>query len=64
MYVDEYGYISIEDSIKSVTVIALIVLVLWPILAFFGLITNVFKGMYNLIVDKVKGAVNALIKII
>ncbi len=57
---DEYGYISIQQSITAVTVIALIAMVLSPILIFFGLLANSFQVIYAGIVNSVKGAVNAL----
>ncbi len=60
---DEYGYVSIEDSMRSVAVIALIVMVLSPILIFLGLLVSVLKGFFSLIGSAVKGAVNALIHI-
>ncbi len=58
--IDECGYVSIEESLKAVTVIALIVIVLSPILIFFGLLYNAFHVVYDGIVNTVKGAVNAL----
>ncbi len=57
---DQSGYVSIEEAITAVTVIALIVIVLSPILIFFGALYNAFHVIYDGIVNTVKGAVNAL----
>jgi hypothetical protein len=64
MTIEEYGSVTIEESVKQIFQLALLAAVLYPIVWLFGFIKNAVVGAFDLLINGAKGVKNSVLSLV